>query len=193
MTDLLTGGTPIYHLPWPESGDPPDGPVQIRALAEATEAAIQPIDARVAALQAALPNLPWFRAPIAGGPVAAAGTNRLGFSASVNNLAPAHLSGANAIIIDTPGSYFAFLNLNTTNTGTIATGAYLNSQFQSPYGTPLNSWNTPMFGSGPLTVAMFFPTTSLPAGREFGVSITNNSTQTQTVVSGSLLLVRLSP
>lgn len=34
------GQTPTYHLPWPEETDPPDGPVQIRALAQATETAV---------------------------------------------------------------------------------------------------------------------------------------------------------
>lgn len=35
------GSTPKYALPYPESTDPPNGPAQFRALAEATEAALK--------------------------------------------------------------------------------------------------------------------------------------------------------
>jgi hypothetical protein len=34
---MTMGTTPIYQLPWPEQSDPPDGPVQIKALADRTE------------------------------------------------------------------------------------------------------------------------------------------------------------
>ncbi|GIG69748.1 hypothetical protein [Phytomonospora endophytica] len=34
------GSTPVYALPYPESTDPPNGPAQFRALAEATETAL---------------------------------------------------------------------------------------------------------------------------------------------------------
>lgn len=36
------GTTPKYQLPYPELTDPPDGPAQIKALAQATETAITP-------------------------------------------------------------------------------------------------------------------------------------------------------
>lgn len=35
------GNTPVYDLPYPESTDPPNGPAQMRALAEATEKALR--------------------------------------------------------------------------------------------------------------------------------------------------------
>lgn len=42
--------TPVYALPYPTVSDAPDGPAQIRALAEATEAKLVLVDAAAAAL-----------------------------------------------------------------------------------------------------------------------------------------------
>lgn len=47
------GATPIYALPWPEESDPPDGPVQMRAISERVEAVLHPVDLAAAAAGAA--------------------------------------------------------------------------------------------------------------------------------------------
>lgn len=46
------GVTPVYGFPYPALTDAPDGPAQIRALAEAVEADLIVTDAAIAALQA---------------------------------------------------------------------------------------------------------------------------------------------
>ena len=44
------GQTPVHDLPYPEADDQPDGPVQIKALAEATERELIVHDGQIAAL-----------------------------------------------------------------------------------------------------------------------------------------------
>ncbi len=48
----MTATTPIYGFPYPEDTDPPDGPGQIQALAEAVESDLDTVDDRVDALEA---------------------------------------------------------------------------------------------------------------------------------------------
>lgn len=46
--------TPVYGLPYPDLSEPPNGPEQIQALAEAVESTIQATDTRVTAVETTL-------------------------------------------------------------------------------------------------------------------------------------------
>lgn len=50
------GVTPVYGFPYPALTDPPDGPAQIQALAEAVEADLVVTDANIAAINAVAPT-----------------------------------------------------------------------------------------------------------------------------------------
>lgn len=132
------GATPIYAIPWPEESDPPDGPVQMRAINQRVEAVLHPVDLAAAAASAAAaegkanPQMPAAVSNLSGQPGLFASGNPVttatwtGFSSAGALFVT--LSGTTIIRFTRAGLYLVTLSLRATMDGPSTTAQYFQMQ-----------------------------------------------------------------
>lgn len=181
------GQTPTYRLPWPEESDPPDGPVQIRALAEAIETGLAPIDAR-----SKNPQQPWTRFNIPGGPTIPAGGAVInpGLTITSQGQNPWAVASASSFTCVTSGLYLANVTVRCTNQGAIAAGAYAQAAILIPASTTALDRLTPLYGATwvDLVIAGSFRAT---AGQVLTIGVSQTSAQIENINNGFGTLVRI--